>query len=238
MHTEIEIIARRGRSPRVMAVGGLAVRQTGVDTVHLISTAATPLGGDVIDIRVVVEPDASLHLKTVAATLALPARQRPDSQMTWDIEVGAGGRLHLDPQPTVVAGGADHRTTTTVAADPSATLIIAEHAQLGRSTERVEDVERARWQGGLRVDVGESPLLRHRLGLGGPTGSGHCAVSSVFRYPDARESAVSEVAYAARLELARTDQSAPATLTTALGSSAHHTRVLADDLDLAALRTG
>jgi urease accessory protein len=235
VRTQIEIVAVRGRSPRVAAVGGLAARQTGVETVHLISTAATPLGGDTIDVRVVVEEGASLHLTTVAATLALPARDRPDSVMTWDIEVGAGGRLHLDPQPTVVAGGADHRTSTAIVAHPSATVIVAEHAQLGRSVERAEDVERARWQGALRMDVGDGPLLRHRLGLGGPAGSGHRAVSSVLRYPDAREAAVSEMAYATRLELAAPDQGSPATLTTALGSSAQHTRSLADDLDLAAL---
>ncbi len=35
--------------------GGVAARRTGADTVHLVSTAATPLGGDAIHLRVVVE---------------------------------------------------------------------------------------------------------------------------------------------------------------------------------------
>ncbi|MEE4024606.1 urease accessory protein UreD [Gordonia sp. PKS22-38] len=235
MHTEIDIVARPGRSPRVHAVGGLAVRQTAAQTVHLISTAATPLGGDSIMVRVRVEDGAVLHLKTVAATLALPALDRLDSRMDWVIEVGAGARLHLDPQPTVVAGGAEHHTFTTVSADPESTLTIAEHAQLGRSAERVEHRARARWQGALHVDIGTSRMLRHRLVLGGPATSGHRAVSSVLRYPDARPAAVSADAYAGRLELARPDGVGPATLTTALGASAHQTSTLTDDLDVASL---
>ena len=44
------------------------------DTVHLVSAAATPLGGDAINIRVVVEAGARLRVRTAAATVTLPGR--------------------------------------------------------------------------------------------------------------------------------------------------------------------
>ncbi|NDZ95582.1 urease accessory protein UreD [Streptomyces sp. SID6673] len=230
MHTEIEIVARRGRSPRVTASGGLALRRTGPESAHLISTAATPLGGDTIAVCVSVEAGAVLHLRTVAATIALPSADRVDSSSAWTIEVADGGRLYLDPEPIVVAGGAHHRTTTRVVAHPDATVIIAEHAQLGRLTELPEHVVRARWEGSLSVDIGGGPVLRHRLALGG---TGHRAASSVFRYPDSRPSEVSADAYAARLELARPPGANGATLTTSLAPTTTRARTLCDDLDLA-----
>ncbi|MGC4963333.1 urease accessory protein UreD [Gordonia sp. DT101] len=230
MHTEIEIVARCGRSPRVAATGGLALRRTGPESAHLISTAATPLGGDTIAVRVTVEAGAVLHLRTVAATIALPSAERIDSSSEWFIQVADGGRLHLDPEPIVVAGGAHHRTSTSVVAHPDATVIIAEHAQLGRVTELPEHIARARWEGSLRVDIGGGPVLRHRLALGG---TGHRAVSSVFRYPDTRPADVSPDAYAARLELARPPGVNGATLTTALAPTTTRARTSCDELDLA-----
>ncbi|AZG44648.1 urease accessory protein UreD [Gordonia insulae] len=233
MHTDLEIVARPGRSPRVTATGGLAARTTGPDSVHLVSTAATPLGGDTIAIRVILEDDAVLRLRTVAATIALPSIERIDSRADWTVEVGDGARLHLDPQPTVVAAGAEHHTATRVIAHSEAMVIIAEHAQLGRAEESPEHAARARWQGSLRVDIGDSPVLRHRLALGGVAGAGHRAVGSVFRYPDARPAAVSADAYATRLELARPAGIAGATLTTALAASTGIAGALCDELDLA-----
>ncbi|MGV9712026.1 urease accessory protein UreD [Gordonia sp. NPDC003424] len=237
MRTEVEIVARPDRSPRVAAAGGLAARQTGPNTIHLISTAATPLGGDSIVLHVTVKAGAVLHLRTVAATIALPARDRWDSTTEWFVDVAEGGRLHLDPEPTIVAGGAEHRADTTVTAHPDSTVIIAEHVQLGRAEEAPDVRARARWASALRVDVGAAPVLRHRLALGAPDGSGHRALSSVFRFPDDRPGEVSPVAYAARLELARPDAVPGSTLTTALDTSAARTRQLCDDLDLAAVHT-
>ncbi|MYR05416.1 urease accessory protein UreD [Gordonia sp. SID5947] len=232
MHTEIEIVARRGRSPRVSASGGLALRRTGAESAHLVSTAATPLGGDTITVRVTVEAGAVLHLRTVAATIALPSADRVDSTSEWSVDVADGGRLLLDPEPIVIAGGADHRSSTSVVAQPGATVIIAEHAQLGRATELPEHVARARWEGSLRVDIGGAPVLRHRLMLGGTAATGHRAAGSVFRYPDMRPAEVSTDAYAARLELARPPGVNGATLTTALAPTTTRARALCDDLEL------
>lgn len=55
MRSDVVIVACAGRGP-ASSTPGIAVRRTGSDTVYLVSAAATPLGGDVINVRVVVEP--------------------------------------------------------------------------------------------------------------------------------------------------------------------------------------
>ena len=60
MDSELSIVAEAGRLPRISAQGALSARITSADTVHLISTAATPLGGDRIVVQVRVGPAAKL----------------------------------------------------------------------------------------------------------------------------------------------------------------------------------
>ncbi|MFC4128731.1 urease accessory protein UreD [Nocardia rhizosphaerae] len=186
MRTELSIVAAPGRLPRIEAAGGLAGRHTGPDTVHLIGTAATPLGGDELDIRIVVRPGARLTVRSVAATIALPSTLTPLSTAHWDVEVGEGGVLDFDPEPTIVAGGAVHHTVTTVRLAGDARLRLRERVQLGRSGE-----DEGGWRGDLVADLGAVPLLRHRLELG----AGSCtddrlraprALDSELRYPDDR----------------------------------------------------
>lgn len=186
MRTELSIVAAPGRLPRIDAVGGLAGRFTGADTVHLIGTAATPLGGDELDIRIVVAPGARLVVRSVAATIALPSAATPLSVAHWRFEVGEAGELDFDPEPTIVAGGAIHHTVTTVLVAPDARLRLRERVQLGRSGE-----DGGGWRGDLRADLGEIPLLRHRLELGSGTTvddrlRAPRAIDSELRYPDDR----------------------------------------------------
>ena len=58
MRSDVLIVARRDRRPRIQCSGGLAARETEPGTVHLVSAAATPLGGDSVSVRIVVEPGA------------------------------------------------------------------------------------------------------------------------------------------------------------------------------------
>ncbi len=102
MHSDVLIVARPDRRPAIECAGGVAARLTEPDTVHLVSTAATPLGGDTIAVRVIVEQGARLRLRSAAATVALPGRLTTDSTAHWQVEVA--GELDLDPEPTVVAG--------------------------------------------------------------------------------------------------------------------------------------
>lgn len=186
IRTELRITASAGTLPRIHAVGGLAARHTGPDTVHLIGTAATPLGGDVLDITIVVGAGARLRVRSVAATIALPGRETRKSVAHWRFEVAAGGELDFDPEPTVVAGGAEHDTFTTVRLEDGARLRLRERVQIGRTGE-----DHGHWTGELIADVGAIPLLRHRLELGSEAItddalSGPRALESVLTYPDDR----------------------------------------------------
>nr|WP_064570112.1 urease accessory protein UreD [Gordonia sp. LAM0048] len=238
MRTEVDIVATVDRGVRHRAVGGLGVRVTAPGHVQLIGTAATPLGGDEIVVRIEVEPGAHLRVSSVAATIALPARDRADSSARWEMEVGDGGRLRFDPQPTVVAGGARHRSDVTVRLASGATLDLHEHVQIGRAATMTDstlaDRDRAgAWTGGLRVDVDGEVVLAHRLTLGHgtpPGAAGHRAASSVFRYPDDRSGEVHATEFAARLQLA-----GGASLTTALAPSVSDAQRLADDLEIRSL---
>ena len=48
MRSDVVIVATPNRSPRIECSGGIAARLTDTDTVHLVSSVATPLGGDAI----------------------------------------------------------------------------------------------------------------------------------------------------------------------------------------------
>ncbi|WP_433567799.1 urease accessory protein UreD [Nocardia sp. CA-151230] len=186
MRTELRITATAGTLPHIYAVGGLAARHTGVDTVHIIGTAATPLGGDVLDIVVSVGEGARLRVRSVAATIALPGRETRKSVAHWRFDVAAGGELDVDPEPTVVAGGAEHDTFTTIRLEVGARLRIRERIQIGRTGE-----DHGYWSGELTADIGATPLLRHRLELGADTVTDDAlsaprALESVLTYPDDR----------------------------------------------------
>jgi urease accessory protein len=159
VRSDVLIVACPDRRPRIECAGGLAARNTERDTVHLVSAAATPLGGDSLDMRVVVEPGARLLVRTVAATVTLPGATTLESHAFWTLEVA--GDLDVDPQPTVVAAASRHFTSTRLELTGSGRVRLRERIQIGRSDER-----QGFWSGSLHVDVDGSPLLRHRIELG------------------------------------------------------------------------
>lgn len=159
MRSDVLIVARRDRRPRIESTGGLAARETEPDTVHLVSTAATPLGGDSLRVRIVVEPGARLRVRTAAATVTLPGPITHESHSIWDLEVA--GELDLDPEPTVVAATSRHLTSTRLALGEAGRARLRERIQIGRSGER-----QGFWSGSLHADVDGSALLRHRIELG------------------------------------------------------------------------
>jgi urease accessory protein len=159
VRSDVLIVARPGRTPDIDCAGGLTARRTGPDTVHLVSAAATPLGGDAIRIRVVVEAGARLAVRTAAATVALPGTTTVESHAHWTLEVA--GTLDLDPEPTVVAGPSHHLTSTRLTLTDEASVRLRERVQIGRSGER-----QGFWSGSLHGDVDGVALLRHRVELG------------------------------------------------------------------------
>jgi len=159
VRSDVLIVACRDRRPRIECTGGLAARSTEPDTVHLVSAAATPLGGDAVRVHVVVEPGARLRVRTAAATVVLPGAASLESQAIWELEVA--GELDIDPQPTIVAAASRHITSTRLALAESGRIRLRERVQIGRSDER-----EGFWSGSVRADVDGSALLRHRVELG------------------------------------------------------------------------
>jgi urease accessory protein len=182
MISDVLIVASPKHLPRIECMGGVAARRTGADTVHLVSAAATPLGGDTIRVRVVVERGAVLRLRSAAATMAMPGTVTMESRASWDLEVE--GLLDVDPQPTIVAGRARHVTSTRLTVGDEGSVRLRERIQIGRTNER-----QGFWTGSLRADVDGGPLLRHRieLGTGGVTDDElgtPLACISELRYPE------------------------------------------------------
>ena len=159
MHSDVLIAAHTDRPASIDCRGAVAARRTGRDTVHLVSAAAGPLGGDTIGLRVTVEPGARLRLCSVAATIVLPGSDGPSSRTNWYLDVA--GDLEIDPQPTLVAGGARHTTEMQLRLTDTATVRIHERVQIGRSGER-----EGFWSGSFHADLDGAPLLRHRVELG------------------------------------------------------------------------
>lgn len=182
MLSEVLLVARRGHAVRIECAGGVAARRTDPDTVHLVSAAATPLGGDTIMVRVVVEPGARLRVRSAAATMAMPGAATMESLASWELEVA--GDLDLDPQPTIVAGHARHVSTIRLALTGDGRARLRERVQVGRTGER-----QGFWSGSMHADVDGMPLLRHRveLGVGSVTADElgtPLACVSELRYPE------------------------------------------------------
>lgn len=160
MHSEVLLVASGNRVPRIECRGGgVQARCTAPGTVHLVSAAATPLGGDTIDIRVVVERGGRLRLRSAAATVALPGVSTPTSRAHWRIEVA--GCLDVDLEPTVVAGAARHVSSVALFLHDEGRVRFRERVQIGRCGER-----EGFWSGSLHADRDGRPLLRHRVELG------------------------------------------------------------------------
>ncbi|MCW4352992.1 urease accessory protein UreD [Hoyosella sp. YIM 151337] len=184
MRTELVLEAERGRLPRISSAGGLAARLTAPDTVHLIGTAMTPLGGDQIDVRVFVGPGARLTVRSVAATIALPGRVDPHSASKWVFEIADDGYFDCEPEPMIVAGRASHDAVTDVSLTASSTVRLCERVQVGRAGER----EQGFWRGTLSTTVDKTPLVVHTLELGqGDVLGVSRALISELEYPGAEE---------------------------------------------------
>ncbi|ETW25260.1 urease accessory protein UreD [Mycobacterium gastri] len=159
MHSEVLLVASRNRLPRIQSRGGITARCTAPDTVYLVSAAANPLGGDIVDIRVVVEQGARLRLRSAAGTVVLPGAETPTSQAHWDIEVT--GDLDVDLEPTVVAAAARHLSIVVLRLHDGGRVRFRERVQIGRYGE-----SQGFWTGSLRADRDGLPMLRHRVELG------------------------------------------------------------------------
>ncbi len=138
----------------------LALRETH-DGLHLVASAAGPLGGDDLAVNVDVTAAARLVVRSVAAQLILPGPRGAPSTAALHATVGADADLRWLPSPSVLVEGADHRSTTTLALAATAAMQWREVIVLGR-----HDETSGSWHQRLRVDRAGRPLLRTDLLLG------------------------------------------------------------------------
>ncbi|HEY6786867.1 MAG TPA: urease accessory protein UreD [Trebonia sp.] len=183
-----QIIAESGpggttRLPLLRSQVPLVLRRA-PEAVYLVSAAAAPLGGDCLNLRIEVRAGATLCLRTVAASVALPGLDGGESLLSVTATVAAGGRLEYLPEPVVVADGARHATDIRVSVAEGGSLVLRDELILGRHGERG-----GAYRGSLRADYAGRPLLRQALDISGTdpvTGgpailSGHRAVGTLLQ---------------------------------------------------------
>ena len=162
MRSRLEVVAsaRAGHTviERVSGGGHFAARRTGPGEVHLVGTAAGPLGGDEATIVLRVLAGARLSVRSAGATIVQPGLTDPLSRLDLRIEVGEGAVLEVATEPTVVCAGAQHRARTTADLAPTARLRLVEHVVLGRSGEAPGN-----WAGRLSVARDGDPVVRHTV---------------------------------------------------------------------------
>ncbi|MEV0345351.1 urease accessory protein UreD [Nonomuraea sp. NPDC050680] len=159
---------------RLSSMPPLTLRQTGPRTVHLVSTAAGPLGGDRLELDLDVAPGTSLEVGSVAATLVLPGDG--ESVMVISARVGAGAALRFAPQPTVLAAGCAHRLVVRLTLAAGAHVFWREEIVFGRYGEAP-----GRCHARFDATYDGRPLLRQEYTVGDPAIDASPAV-----YGDAR----------------------------------------------------
>ncbi|TMR27352.1 urease accessory protein UreD [Nonomuraea zeae] len=146
---------------RLASAPPLTLRQTGPCTVHLVSTAAGPLGGDRLALELDLAPRTTLELGSVASTLVLPGDG--ESEMLVTARVGAGATLRFSPEPTVLATGCRHRLLVRLDLEADASVFWREEIVFGRYGE-----EPGRCHARFDATRAGHPLLRQEFTVGDP----------------------------------------------------------------------
>lgn len=174
-HARVVVEHHRGRNrcTTLRSAPPLTFRET-AGGLHLVGTAAGPVGGDELALDVIVGAGAALAVRTVAAQLVLPGTGAVPSTMAHTIVVGPEAVLCWRPEPTVVVRGADHRAATTIDLGPDAELVWRDEVVLGRDGEESGSLLQR-----LRVVRAGRPLLCTETAFGpawptaaGPAGTG------------------------------------------------------------------
>ncbi|MEV4164794.1 urease accessory protein UreD [Nonomuraea dietziae] len=147
----------------------LTLRQTGPHTVHLVSTAAGPLGGDHLSLDLDVAPGTRLEIGSIASTLVLPGDGESLSVIT--ARVGEGAVLSFAPEPTVLAAGCAHRMVVRLTLAEGARARWREEIIFGRYGEAP-----GRCVARFDATVEGRPLLRQELAVGDPSLDGSSAI--------------------------------------------------------------
>lgn len=192
--------------------------------VHLIGSAAGPLGGDDLRIEIEVGAGATLCVRTVAASIALPGRDGAASRVTVTATVAGGGELRWLPEQLVAAAGCRHQALSTVELADGARLLWREELICGRHGEQPGDAVIS-----TSVTYAGRPLLRQSMQVGpdtpgwdGPAVLGGARATGSLLHVDASVPATAPAVLgptAVRMPL-----SGPATLVSATADDAHDLR--------------
>lgn len=158
-----ETVLRELRSMAPLMLVPQRARRTGPAVVHLVNSAAAPLGGDELALTVRVGEGARLRLASVAATLAMPGLRGGESLLTVTVEVADGATLEYLPQPTVVTERARHEARLDAELSGRARFRCGETMVLGREGERP-----GRMASTLALRRDGKPLLCQRSVVGDP----------------------------------------------------------------------
>ena len=153
-----------------------AARETGPGVVHLVGTAAGPLGGDDASIVVRLGPGARLTIRSAGATIVQPGSQVPDSVLRLLLTVGDGAALDVGCEPTVICHRAEHQATAELTLAGSGQVRLLEQVLLGRANE-----PGGLWVGRTRVTRDGRPELRHTLRSQLVAGDGTRVISTLLR---------------------------------------------------------
>jgi urease accessory protein len=180
----------------------------GEPVVHLVNSAASPLGGDELTLTVRVGPHACLTLTGIAATVALPGPHGEKSRTTVHLELDEGATVDYLPEPTVITRRARHESVLMVTLARDAHLRTRETLVLGRANEPPGELTTA-----LHVTREGRPVLRQQLTVSKETLLGNRVLATELSTADTRETASGEW-------WSRTRLAAGGTLTTALADDA------------------
>lgn len=126
------ILARHSHQPPLQIIRAFDL-DGGAAGVHLHNVSGGVLGGDDLELRVVVEPGAAAQLTTTGATRIYRSRvDRAVAEQRTHVEVGADGLLEYVPDPTIPFAGSRYRQSTRIDLDQGSGLFWWEIIAPGR----------------------------------------------------------------------------------------------------------
>lgn len=138
----------------------LGLRQA-AGSLWMVGTAAGPLPGDRVTLRIDVGAGAAVTVRSTAATVALGRSGSARSELLVEAAVGAHGQLRWLPEPTVATAGCHHRGLARVSLAAGARLVWRDELVLGRHGEGP-----GRLTSRIDVESDGSAVLRQELRLG------------------------------------------------------------------------
>ncbi|WP_267595726.1 urease accessory protein UreD [Carbonactinospora thermoautotrophica] len=161
----VGVAADQGRSRFVQlrSQPPLTLRPTGSGCLHLVASAAGPLGGDELRLTVHVGPRADLELRGLGALLALPGGVARPATMLTELRVADGAWLDARFPPTILGRGCLLHSRLSVELAQHAGLLWSEVTVLGRHAEPSGRAVQT-----LSVTRGGRPLLRATTDLRDP----------------------------------------------------------------------